>query len=92
MSLFLPHIYGQEKVQKEWKSLLKNNRFPHTLILYGDDGLGKTTAAFDLAGILTGIAHIIRQRRDDAPDGWKQAVVSSPREDGIESRAVPYIS
>ena len=38
------------------------------------------------------IAHIIRQRRDDAPDGWKQAVVSSPREDGIESRAVPYIS
>ena len=65
MSLFLPHIYGQEKVQKEWKSLLKNNRFPHTLILYGDDGLGKTTAAFDLAGILTGESEKISGEFDE---------------------------
>jgi DNA polymerase-3 subunit delta' len=65
VSLFLPHIYGQEKVQKEWKSLLKNNRFPHTLILYGDDGLGKTTAAFDLAGILTGESEKISGEFDE---------------------------
>ena len=54
MSDFLPHVYGQEKVKKEWKRLLSENRLPHTLILYGDEGLGKTTAALDLAGQLTG--------------------------------------
>lgn len=54
MSDFLPHVYGQEKVKKEWKRLLAENRLPHTLILYGDEGLGKTTAALDLAGHLTG--------------------------------------
>lgn len=45
--------------------LLKNNRFPHTLILYGDDGLGKTTAAFDLAGILTGESEKISGEFDE---------------------------
>mgnify|MGYP002516891941 FL=1 len=54
MADFLPHLYGQEKVKKEWKRLLEENRLPHTLILYGDEGLGKTTAALDLAGELTG--------------------------------------
>ncbi len=54
MSDFLPHVYGQEKVKKEWKRLIDENRLPHTLILYGDEGLGKTTAALDLAGELTG--------------------------------------
>ena len=54
MTDFLPHVYGQEKVKKEWKRLLEERRLPHTMILYGDEGLGKTTAAFDLAGALTG--------------------------------------
>ena len=54
MTDFLPHVYGQGKVKKEWKRLLEERRLPHTLILYGDEGLGKTTAAFDLAGELTG--------------------------------------
>ena len=54
MTDFLPHVYGQEKVKKEWKRLLEERRLPHTMILYGDEGLGKTTAAFDLAGVLTG--------------------------------------
>lgn len=54
MADFLPHVYGQEKVKKEWKRLLAENRLPHTLILYGDEGVGKTTAALDLAGHLTG--------------------------------------
>jgi len=50
---FLPHLYGQEKLKKELKRLLKDERIPHTLIFYGDEGLGKTTAALDLAGIIT---------------------------------------
>lgn len=54
MTDFLPHVYGQGKVKKEWKRLLEERRLPHTMILYGDEGLGKTTAAFDLAGVLTG--------------------------------------
>ena len=54
MTDFLPHVYGQEKVKKEWKRLLEERRLPHTMVLYGDEGLGKTTAAFDLAGVLTG--------------------------------------
>ena len=54
MTDFLPHVYGQEKVKKEWRRLLNERRLPHTMILYGDEGLGKTTAAFDLAGVLTG--------------------------------------
>lgn len=53
MSDFLPHVVGQEKVKREWRRLLAENRLPHTLILYGDEGLGKTTAALDLAGCLT---------------------------------------
>ncbi len=59
MGDFLPHVYGQEKVKREWKRLIEENRLPHTLILYGDEGLGKTTAAFDLAGVLTGKAEKI---------------------------------
>lgn len=54
MNDFLPHLYGQEKLKKELKRLLEDGRLPHTLIFYGDEGLGKTTAALDLAGIITG--------------------------------------
>lgn len=54
MDDFLPHVVGQEKVKREWQRLLSENRLPHTLILYGDEGLGKTTAALDLAGRITG--------------------------------------
>lgn len=56
MAGFFPHVEGQEKVQKEIKRLLEEDRLPHTLIFYGDEGLGKTTAALDLSGILTGKA------------------------------------
>ena len=49
-----PHLYGQEAVKKELLHLYKENRVPHTLLFYGDEGLGKTTAAFDFAGALTG--------------------------------------
>lgn len=55
MAVFFPHVYGQGKVKKELKRLYDENRLPHTMIFYGDEGLGKTTAAFDLAGLLTGM-------------------------------------
>lgn len=54
MAGFFPHVYGQGKVKKELKRLYEENRIPHTLIFYGDEGLGKTTSALDLAGVLTG--------------------------------------
>lgn len=52
--MFFPHLLGQRKVQNELEHLYIEKRIPHTMIFYGDEGLGKTTAAFDLAGILTG--------------------------------------
>lgn len=54
--MFFPHLLGQRKVQNELQHLYTEKRIPHTMIFYGDEGLGKTTAAFDLAGILTGKA------------------------------------
>lgn len=54
MNQFLTHVYGQEKLKRELKLLMENHRLPHTMIFYGDDGLGKTTAAFDFADFLTG--------------------------------------
>jgi DNA polymerase-3 subunit delta' len=54
MERFLPHVFGQNRVQAALAKALQNHRMPHTLIFYGDEGLGKTTAAFDLAGHLTG--------------------------------------
>ena len=41
------------------KLLMENHRLPHTMIFYGDDGLGKTTAAFDFADFLTGASEKI---------------------------------
>ena len=51
---FLPHVYGQPKFKRDIGRLLQDGRLPHTMIFYGDEGLGKTTAALDLAGELTG--------------------------------------
>lgn len=53
MEIF-PHLYGQERLKSDMSQLLAEGRVPHTMIFYGDEGLGKTTAAFDLAGTLTG--------------------------------------
>lgn len=46
MTDFLPHVYGQEKVKKEWKRLLEERRLPHTMILYGDGGSRKDDSCF----------------------------------------------
>ena len=53
MSGFLSHVYGQKKLKRELKRLLDASRIPHTMIFYGEEGLGKTTAALDLAALLT---------------------------------------
>lgn len=49
-----PHVYGQARLKDELGRLAAEGRVPHTMIFYGDEGLGKTTAALDLAGALTG--------------------------------------
>lgn len=49
-----PHVNGQKKVKREWTGMIRENQVPHTMILYGDEGLGKTTAAVDLACRLAG--------------------------------------
>ena len=59
MNQFLTHVYGQEKLKRELKLLMENHRLPHTMIFYGDDGLVKTTAAFDFADFLTGASEKI---------------------------------
>ncbi len=103
MTDFLPHVYGQEKVKKAWKRLLEERRLPHTMILYGDEGLGKTTAAFDLAGVLTGksekLWEEIRlwQRESSGKEpvvtfADHQVSVSSSDGDGAQDRAVPPVS
>lgn len=50
----LSHVYGQTRVKAELSRLLEEGRLPHTMIFYGEEGLGKTTAALDLAGTLAG--------------------------------------
>lgn len=48
---FLPHLYGQEKLKKELKRLLKDERIPHTLIFYGDEGWGKLRQLWTWQGL-----------------------------------------
>lgn len=56
-----PHVFGQPKLKRDLSRLLEEGRLPHTLIFYGDEGLGKTTAALDLGAALTN------------QDVWKEA-------------------
>ncbi len=53
---FLSHVFGQRKLKERLSQLLREERLPHTMIFCGDEGLGKTTAALDLAENLTGTA------------------------------------
>lgn len=54
MAQFLPHLFGQHTIKNELQKSLEKNRIPHTMIFYGDEGLGKTTAALDLASVMLG--------------------------------------
>ncbi len=49
----LSHVFGQTKLKARLSQLLREERLPHTMIFHGDEGLGKTTAALDLAESLT---------------------------------------
>lgn len=76
MSDFLPHVYGQEKVKKELYRLYMEDRLPHTLIFYGDEGLGKSTAALDLAASLAGSSENLPAAVEAVPEeDWKKMPV-----------------
>ncbi len=51
---FFSHLFGQTKLKARVLRLLREERLPHTMIFQGDEGLGKTTAALDLAEAVTG--------------------------------------
>lgn len=68
MSGFLSHVYGQKKLKQELQRLLDSARVPHTMIFYGEEGLGKTTAALDLAALLTGAADTFWEE----VEAWKE--------------------
>ena len=55
MNSIFPHVFGQERVKLAWTKTIENHRMPSTSIFYGEEGLGKTTAALDLAASLTHI-------------------------------------
>lgn len=54
MGQFLPHVIGQYTVKNELQKSLEKNRLPHTMLFYGDEGLGKTAAALDLSSAMLG--------------------------------------
>lgn len=53
MNFSFPHLYGHQDLKDMWMRLYEDNRMPHTMLFYGDEGVGKTTAALSLAGLLT---------------------------------------
>ena len=56
MNSIFPHVFGQERVKLAWTKAIENHRMASTSIFYGEEGLGKTTAALDLAAALTHIS------------------------------------
>ena len=56
MNSIFPHVFGQERVKQAWAKAIENHRMASTSIFYGEEGLGKTTAALDLAAALTHIS------------------------------------
>ena len=58
----LTNFIGNEKVVDSLSKLFEGGRFPHALIIEGEDGIGKKTLARDLACTLV-------CRGDDKPCG-----------------------
>lgn len=56
MNSIFPHVFGQERVKQAWAKAIEKHRMASTSIFYGEEGLGKTTAALDLAAALTHIS------------------------------------
>lgn len=54
MDSIFSHLFGQELFKEQMVRLWQEKRLPHTCIFYGEEGLGKTTAAFEVAALVTG--------------------------------------
>lgn len=80
---FLPHIYGQQKLKIELSRLVEESRLPHTMIFYGDEGLGKTTAALDFSGALTGFDVWKETRSWFEEPGFEKELVLIAAEDQV---------
>ncbi|AAK78281.1 DNA polymerase-3 subunit delta' [Clostridium acetobutylicum] len=46
------NIFGHEAVRKQFDELVKNKRFPHAIMLCGEDGIGKSIVAKEIAAKL----------------------------------------
>ena len=81
MNSIFPHVFGQERVKQAWAKAIENHRMASTSIFYGEEGLGKTTAALDLAAALTHISPDKVWNENNAP-AWL---------DGDEKKSLLYM-
>ena len=58
MTTFFPHVFGHNKIQQYLAAAIDNKRIANTILFYGEEGLGKSTAALDLASRITGTTRI----------------------------------
>ena len=65
-----PHVFGQERVKQAWAKAIENHRMASTSIFYGEEGLGKTTAALDLAAALPTSVRIRSGMKTMRRPGW----------------------
>lgn len=77
MNSIFPHVFGQERVKQAWAKAIENHRMASTSIFYGEEGLGKTTAALDLAAALTHISPDKVWNENNAP-AWLDDEEKSP--------------
>ena len=47
------HLIGQEKTKHYFTRVIESGKMPHSFLLYGPEGTGKTAAALELAQIVT---------------------------------------
>lgn len=66
-------LYGQDHVTKPIESHIKEGNLPHSIILYGPAGVGKTTVGRLIAKALNKSPHGVVEK-DSAIDGGKDAV------------------
>lgn len=83
MEQFLTRVYGQEKLKSELKHLVEEQKLPHTMIFYGDEGLGKTLTAFDFADFLTGTSEKIWTEIIRCENEEKDKLLLKPKGDRV---------
>ncbi len=80
---FFSHIMGHEKIKDHLLSLWKTNTLPHSLLFYGEPGLGKFLVAKAMASTIVGrnvfpsvegkpYLEYMRERRLEAGEGKKK--------------------